>query len=107
VPATLPNCVVEWFTLVQDDQLLGLALLNLIGLGNHTPAGLIYLALYGVRMRERRAAMAIALSVQHLFRIRPTSSARVARESSQNRDSIDVGTLDLRSEIPLGRNLVF
>lgn len=62
VPETLPNSAVEWFALIQNNRLLGLALLNLIDLVNYALVGLVFLALYGVLNKERKVAMAIAMT---------------------------------------------
>lgn len=60
VPATLPSSAFDWFTLLQGNQLLGLALLNLVDLVNYALVGLIFLALYGALQRANKSAMVIA-----------------------------------------------
>jgi hypothetical protein len=60
VPATHPSSAIDWFALLQDDRLLGLALLNLIDLVNYALVGLIFLALCGALRRANKSAMAIA-----------------------------------------------
>ena len=60
VPATYPASALEWFTLLQDGKLVGLALFNVVDLVNYALVGLMFLALYGALRRANRSAMVIA-----------------------------------------------
>jgi hypothetical protein len=62
VPATHPNSASGFITLLQDDPLLGLALLDLVELINYALVGLIFLALYAALRRSNSSAMALATS---------------------------------------------
>jgi hypothetical protein len=55
-----PATIIDWFTLLQNDRLLGLAYLNLFDLVNYALVGLMFLALYAVLRRADRSYMAIA-----------------------------------------------
>jgi len=59
-PATHPISAIEWFSLLQDNRLLGLTLLNLFDLVNYALVGLIFLALYGALRRTNKSAMIVA-----------------------------------------------
>ena len=60
VPAEHPSSAFEWFALLQEERLLGLALFDLIDLVNYALLGLIFLALYGALRRASRSAMVVA-----------------------------------------------
>lgn len=60
VPAVHPSTAVGWFTLLQDDALVGLLLFDVVDLINYALVGLIFLALYAALHRASRSAMAIA-----------------------------------------------
>ncbi len=60
VPATTPIYAGDWFTLLQNDLFVGLALFNLIDLINYALVGLIFLALYGALRGINKSAMVIA-----------------------------------------------
>lgn len=55
-----PDTVTEWFTLLQNNRLLGLAYLNIFDLVNYALVGVMYLALYAALRRAHRTQMAIA-----------------------------------------------
>lgn len=59
-PLKQPEQVIEWFQLLQDNRLLGLAYLNLFDLVNYTLLVLMLLALYGALRGANRAIMLIA-----------------------------------------------
>ncbi len=60
MPATTPINAGDWFTLLQNDLFVGLALFNLIDLINYALVGLIFLALYGALRGINKSAMVIA-----------------------------------------------
>jgi hypothetical protein len=60
VPATPPSSAIDWFTLLQNNRLVGLALLNVFDLVNYALVGLILLALYRVLRKSHPSAMVIA-----------------------------------------------
>jgi hypothetical protein len=60
VPAAHPSNAVGWFTLLQDDKILGLILLDVVDLVNYALVGLIFLALYGALRRVSECAMVTA-----------------------------------------------
>jgi hypothetical protein len=62
VPATPPGSAIEWFTLLQNNRFVGLALLNVFDIVNYALVGLIFLALYGALRRANKSAMAIAVT---------------------------------------------
>ncbi|RPI78381.1 MAG: hypothetical protein EHM41_25090 [Chloroflexi bacterium] len=59
-PSALPDTVVDWFTLLQNNTLLGLTLLNLFDLVNYALVGLIFLALFVALRRTSQSWIAIA-----------------------------------------------
>jgi hypothetical protein len=63
VPEVHPSSAVDWFTLLQDNRLLGLVLFDLVDLLNYALLGLILLALYAALRRTNRSAMAIATTM--------------------------------------------
>jgi hypothetical protein len=60
VPAVHPSTALGWFTLLQEDALVGLLLFDIIDLVNYALVGLVCLALYAALHRASRSAMAIA-----------------------------------------------
>ncbi|HSD82610.1 MAG TPA: hypothetical protein VLG46_02060, partial [Anaerolineae bacterium] len=59
-PAAPPTTVLDWFTLLRDNPLLGLTWLNLFDMVNYALVGLMFLALFIVLRRASQSAMAIA-----------------------------------------------
>jgi hypothetical protein len=59
-PATVPSSAMDWFTLLQNNRLVGLTLLELFDVVNYALVGLIYLALYAALRRADAGSMAIA-----------------------------------------------
>jgi hypothetical protein len=62
-PTAPPSAVIGWFTLLQNNKLLGLTMLNLFDLVNYALVGLIFLALYVALRRASESFMAIAASL--------------------------------------------
>jgi hypothetical protein len=60
VPAEWPSSAIDWFSLLQDNALVGLILLNVVDVINYCLVGLIFLALYGALGRASKSAMLIA-----------------------------------------------
>jgi hypothetical protein len=60
VPETVPVRAAEWFNLLQDNPLVGLALLNVFDLIEYALVGLIFLALYVALRRASGGAMLVA-----------------------------------------------
>lgn len=60
VPDPTPVRASEWFVLLQDDTIVGLALFEVIDLVNYALVGLIFLALYGALRETNRSAMVAA-----------------------------------------------
>ena len=60
VPATQPSSALDWFALLQDSRLIGLALFDFVDIVNYALVGVIYLALYGALRRANEGAMAVA-----------------------------------------------
>ena len=59
-PATAPSSAMDWFTLLQNNRLVGLTLFELFDVVNYALVGLIYLALYAALRRADAGSMAIA-----------------------------------------------
>jgi hypothetical protein len=57
-----PNSVGDWFTLLQNDRLLGLAFLKLFDLANYALVGLVFLALYPALRRVNASIMTITVA---------------------------------------------
>ncbi len=55
-----PGNALDWFTLLQDNRLLGLILLDLFDIVNYLLVGLMFLALYGALRRANKSAMTVA-----------------------------------------------
>ncbi|MDD5468826.1 MAG: hypothetical protein PHS96_13570 [Anaerolineales bacterium] len=62
-PSAAPGTVIDWFTLLQQNQLLGLTLLNLFDLVNYALVGLIFLALFAALRRASPSWMVIAAAL--------------------------------------------
>jgi hypothetical protein len=60
VPEVSPSTALGWFTLLQENRLVGLALLDVVDLINYALLGLIFLALYGALRRANESATSIA-----------------------------------------------
>jgi hypothetical protein len=60
VPTEYPSTALGWFTLLQEDTLVGLLLFDVKDLVNYALVGLIFLALYAALHQTNRSAMAIA-----------------------------------------------
>jgi len=60
VPTTPLTSASDWFSLLQDNQLIGLTLLNFFDLVEYALLGLVFLALYGALRQAHRSAMVIA-----------------------------------------------
>jgi hypothetical protein len=61
VPETFPVSAVDWFGLLQKEEIIGLVLLGLVDLINYALVGLIFLALYGALRSANDGAMTVAL----------------------------------------------
>jgi len=61
-----PDTLIDWFTLLQTNRLLGLAYLNIFDILNYALVGLMFLALYAVLRRVDRSLMAIAAALGYL-----------------------------------------
>jgi hypothetical protein len=57
-----PSSALDWFTLLQDNVLLGLILLDLFDIVEYALVGLMFLALYGALRRANKSAMTVALA---------------------------------------------
>jgi hypothetical protein len=60
VPAAFPSTALGWFTLLQENRLVGLLLFDVVDLINYGLLGLIFLALYGALRRASKGAALIA-----------------------------------------------
>lgn len=58
----LPSTAFDWFALLQDNQFLGLLLLDLFDIVNYLLVGLIFLALYGALRWVSKVAMTVAMA---------------------------------------------
>jgi len=58
-----PSTVIDWFTLLQNNRLLGLSLLNLFDIVDYALVGLMFLALYTALRRANESYMAIATTI--------------------------------------------
>ncbi len=58
-----PITVDSWFTLLQNNRLLGLVYLNIFDIVNYALVGLIFLALYAVLKQVNKSYMAIATTL--------------------------------------------
>ena len=60
VPARIPISALEWFTLLQSNKLIGLALLNVFDLVEYALVGVMFLAVCAALWRANRSAMLAA-----------------------------------------------
>ena len=60
---TLPNTVLEWFTLLQNNSLLGVSLLNIFDVVDYALVGIMFLALYAALRRVNESYMTIAAAL--------------------------------------------
>ena len=60
VPKTTPVTAIEWFTLLQENKFVGLALLDIFDLVNYALVGLIFLALYAALRKSNESVMGLA-----------------------------------------------
>ena len=58
-----PGPIIDWFTLLQNNRLLGLSYLNLFDMVDYALVGLMFLALYLALRRANKSYMAIATSL--------------------------------------------
>lgn len=58
-----PGTVIDWFTLIQNNRLLGLSYLNLFDIADYVLVGLMFLALNIALRRTNRSYMAIATTL--------------------------------------------
>jgi len=59
-PITSPETVAEWFTLLQNNRLIGLAYLHIFDLVHYALTGLVFLALFLALKRTNKSLMLIA-----------------------------------------------
>ena len=62
-PRTMPSSVIDWFTLLHTNQLLGLILLNVFDMVNYVLVGLIFLALYAALRQANRSYTTLATAL--------------------------------------------
>jgi hypothetical protein len=60
VPAAPPSSAIDWFTLLQNNRFVGLALLDAVDIVNYALVGLMFLALYGALKRTNTGAVTVA-----------------------------------------------
>jgi hypothetical protein len=60
---TPPNTVLDWFTLLQNNSLLGVSLLNIFDVVNYALVGIMFLALYGALRRVNESYTTIATAL--------------------------------------------
>ena len=58
-----PDTIIDWFTLLQNNRLLGLSYLNLFDIVDYALVGLMFLALYVALRRANKSYMAIATTL--------------------------------------------
>lgn len=58
-----PGTIIDWFTLLQNNRLLGLSYLNLFDMVDYALLGLMFLALYFALKRANKSYMAIATTL--------------------------------------------
>jgi len=61
VPPTEPTTALEWFALLERNELVGLILLGIVDLINYALVGLIFLAVYGALRKANEVAMGLAI----------------------------------------------
>jgi hypothetical protein len=62
-PRAIPSSVIDWFTLLQTNRLVGLTLLNVFDTVNYVLVGLIFLGLYAALRRANRSYMMLAAAL--------------------------------------------
>jgi hypothetical protein len=62
-PRTMPSSVIDWFTLLHTNRLIGLTLLNVFDMVNYLLVGLIFLALYAALRQVNRSYMTLATAL--------------------------------------------
>ena len=62
-PRTMPRSVIDWFTLLHTNRLVGLTLLNAFDMVNYVLVGLIFLGLYAALRQANRSYMTIATAL--------------------------------------------
>jgi hypothetical protein len=62
-PRAFPDSAINWFKLLQDHRLVGLAFLNLFDAVNYALVGLMFLSLYPALRRVRRSSMGLAMAL--------------------------------------------
>jgi|SRR5271167_994267 len=62
-PRSIPSSVINWFTLLHTNRLVGLTLLNAFDMVNYVLVGLIFLGLYAALRQANRSYMTIATSL--------------------------------------------
>lgn len=60
---TTPNTVADWFTLLQNNSLLGVSLLNIFDVVNYALVGIMFLSLYVALKRTNENYMALAATI--------------------------------------------
>jgi hypothetical protein len=60
---TPPNTVADWFTLLQNNSLLGVSLLNIFDVVNYALVGIMFLGLYAALKQTNRDFMVLAATV--------------------------------------------
>jgi len=58
-----PDTLIDWFTLLQNNRILGLSYLNLFDIVDYALVGLMFLALYAALRRANKSYMAIATTL--------------------------------------------
>lgn len=58
-----PDTIIDWFTLLQNNRLLGLSYLNIFDIVDYALVGLMFLALYVALRRANKSYMAIATTL--------------------------------------------
>jgi len=58
-----PDTIIDWFTLLQNNRILGLSYLNLFDIVDYALVGLMFLALYAALRRANKSYMAIATTL--------------------------------------------
>lgn len=62
-PRAIPSSVIDWFTLLHTNRLVGLTLLNVFDIVNYLLVGLIFLALYAALRQVNRSYMMLATAL--------------------------------------------
>jgi len=62
-PRTIPSSVIDWFTLLHTNPLVGLTLLNVFDIVNYALVGLMFLGLYAALRRANRSYMTLATTL--------------------------------------------